>query len=111
MADLLLVRAVDGGDDGLIWEFVDSDMTGYRIELDQPVRSEMGVQFGDIWRAQIVERKDKPRNNRRAVLRLVIREREVQSFDRLTKIPGFWMRPDQLRQLLILLCESMSKIF
>ena len=110
MADLLKVRAVNGGDDGLIWEFVDSDMTGYRIELDQPVRSEMGVQVGDVWQAQLVKLYGKQRNNRRAILRLVIREREVQPFDRLTEIPGFWMGSDQLSRLLILIHNRQNAI-
>lgn len=106
MADLMRIRASDHGTQGITWDFVDSDMTGYKIELEQAVSPEMRVQDGDVWRAQLVERFATPRNNRRVILRLITREREVQPFEKIDTIPGFWMPAVDLRCILIWFHEN-----
>jgi MoxR-like ATPase len=103
MADLLLIRAKNGGT--ITWEFVDCDMSGCEIELDQPPY--MPINDGDVWRVQLVSTKKKVRTGRRtAVVRLVSRVQELKPWARLTELPGYWIEPTKLRCILAWLHEG-----
>ena len=107
MADSLLIKAQVHRTEGIVWEFVDKDMRGDTIELSDPIRPEMEVRAGDTWLAQIVSRQRKVRNSMgRVILRLIMRERKVESFETITSIPGFWMEENKLRCVLIWLSNS-----
>ncbi|MFH2063044.1 MAG: AAA family ATPase [bacterium] len=108
MADLLRIRAVKQDDGGLSWKFEDESMVGYRIEVD--VQPEMGVQDGDLWQATVVKKHDTPRNNRRVELSLLVRDRVQQEYERIDRLPGFWMPENDLKSALVWLSHGINII-
>lgn len=96
--DLLKIRAKNGK--GITWSFVDESMVGYRIELDQAPYA--AISDGDIWQVELVSTKNDGKTRRKvATVRLVAKVRELQPWQKIQELPGFWMDPQDLQMVLI----------
>lgn len=98
MADPLLIKAIGERAD-LRFEFVDSRMATCGLQLES-LPDGLTVKDGDVWRVSLVERK-KIRRRDVCVVRLIARVQELQSWERIQSLPGFWMHPTDLRILFI----------
>ncbi len=101
MADLLLIRAKNGN--GIVWGFVDETMVGYNIVLDKPPI--VTVNDGDVWQVELVGTSKKVRS-KIATVRLVAKVQEMKAWNKIHELPGFWIDPDDLKTILILLHEG-----
>lgn len=101
MADLLLIRAKNGN--GIVWGFVDETMVGYNIILDKPPI--VTVNDGDVWQVELVGTSKKVRS-KIATVRLVAKVQEMKAWHKILELPGFWIDPDDLKTILILLHEG-----
>lgn len=100
MADLLLVRARNGKE--ITWSFADETMVGYTIILDKP--PSMSIKDGDVWQVELVGTTKKSRS-KIAQVRLIAKVQEMKSWEKITELPNFWIGPDDLKTVLILLQE------
>src|SRR3989344_1139561 len=101
MADLLLIRSKNGN--GITWGFVDETMVGYNIILDKPPI--VTVNDGDVWQVELVGTTKKARS-KIATVRLVAKVQEMKAWNKILGLPGFWIDPDDLKTVLILLHEG-----
>lgn len=109
MADLLLVRAKNGTGHGITWEFVDKGLRGCSIVLDQP--PSMTISDGDVWRVELIDEiKEKGTRRKKAIVRLVTLVQKLQSWERIHKLPNFYIEHDTLRAILAWLHEGTDLI-
>lgn len=101
MADLLLIRAKNGKE--IAWTFVDETMVGYKIILDKPPITSIGD--GDVWQVELVGTA-KQKQTKVATVRLVARVQEIKPWQKITELPNFWIEPEDLKTVLILLQEG-----
>lgn len=101
MADLLLIRAGNGKE--ITWSFEDKTMVGYHIALDTPPQER--INDGDVWQVELCGT-TKKNQTKIATVRLVAKVQELKPWEKITSLKDFWIDPDDLRTILILLHEG-----
>jgi len=99
MADLIKVKAKFDEKGSLTWSFLDEDMRTYGVQLIQPPGS-IKVCEGDVWQVEQVEVQTKGRQ-KIAVVRLIVKEQKLKSWEKISQLPNFEIGEDDLRSLLI----------
>jgi len=98
MADILKIRAKNGN--GITWQFIEETMRGSVVNLDRPPT--VAINDGDIWHVELVDTVvAKGQRKKIATVRLVAKVQSVQQWQKIKKLPEFWMDPLDLQCILI----------